>query len=145
MLRNSIAPDASGRRTHVGDGCDVLQAAAAHVAELGPLPLPASLPPAEPAKGAPGTPASASLEDLWPTLVRKVAWFGDARRATVRMELGAGALAGATVLVHSENGHVRVELRAPPHVNVDDWRARIAGRLACRGLNVEGIDAERPR
>jgi len=90
-----------------------------------------------------GTPAGAPVgvaEELWPALVRKAAWSGDARRSTIRLELGAGTLAGATVLVHSEAGRVRVQLSAPPGVDLDGWRARIALRLEARGLEVDGVD-----
>jgi hypothetical protein len=83
-----------------------------------------------------------SVEDLWPALVRKAAWSGDARRGSVRLELGAGALAGATVLVHSNDGRVRVHLSVPPGVDLEMWRARIAQRLAARGLEVDGVDFE---
>ncbi len=84
--------------------------------------------------------ARTSLEDLLPLLVRKVAWAGDGKRGTVRMELSAGALAGATLVVHADHGHVRVELDAPAHVNAAEWRARIHERLTQRGLLVDAID-----
>jgi hypothetical protein len=83
-----------------------------------------------------------SVEELWPALVRKAAGSRDARRGTVRLELGAGALAGATVLVQSDDGRVRVQLSAPPGIDLDVWRARIASRLAARGLEVERIDVD---
>ncbi|MGO9838488.1 MAG: hypothetical protein ACLP1X_30270 [Polyangiaceae bacterium] len=82
------------------------------------------------------------MEELWPTLVRRAAWSGDARRGTVRLELGAGALAGAVVMVHADNGRVRVELTAPPGVDLDAWRARISARLAARGFDVEAVDVD---
>ena len=55
------------------------------------------------------------------------------------MELGAGALAGATVTVHADDGRVRVEIAAPPGANPEEWRARIGERLAARGLAVEHV------
>ncbi len=87
-------------------------------------------------------PAFASLEELLPALVRKIAWSGDGRRGSVRLELGAGALSGATLLVHADGGQVRVALQAPPVTDLEDWRARIAGRLAAKGLDVLGVDVE---
>jgi hypothetical protein len=90
----------------------------------------------------PAARARTSLEDLLPALVRKVAWSGDGRRGTVRLELGAGAMAGAEVVVESEGGRVRVQLRAPAGVDAEAWRRRVEGRLAARGLAVEGVVAE---
>lgn len=84
--------------------------------------------------------ARTSLEDLLPALVRKVAWSGDGRRGTVRMELGAGALAGATLTIHADDGRVRVELDAPAHANAAEWRTRIHDRLTRRGLLVDAIE-----
>jgi len=77
-----------------------------------------------------------SVEDLLPALVRKVAWSGDGRRGTVRLELGSGA----EVVVASDEGRVTVHLRAPPGVDLDGWRARLGARLAARGLDVLEID-----
>jgi hypothetical protein len=79
--------------------------------------------------------ALVSLEEILPALVRKIAWSGDSRRGTVRIELGAGALAGATVLVASERGRVRVTLSAQVGVELESWRERIVARLAARGLD----------
>lgn len=56
------------------------------------------------------------------------------------MELGAGALAGATLVVHADDGRVRVELDAPSNVDAAAWRARIHERLTRRGLLVDSID-----
>lgn len=87
-----------------------------------------------------GGPARASLEDLLPSLVRRVAWSGDGRRGTVRLELGSGALAGAELVVHAEDGHVRVQLRAPAGVDLGPLRERIAVRLAKRGLSLDEVE-----
>jgi hypothetical protein len=91
---------------------------------------------------APEGPSPASLEDLLPALVRKIAWSGDARRGSVRLELGAGPLSGGTLLVRADGGQVHVALHAPPGTDVEDWRARIATRLAARGLDVTAVDVE---
>src|ERR1019366_8033100 len=62
---------------------DPLDPATRQAAHLAP-------PPMTPAPGeAPPTAGTrASVEDLLPALVRKVAWSGDGRRGTVRLELG---------------------------------------------------------
>jgi hypothetical protein len=82
------------------------------------------------------------LEDLLPSLVRKVAWSGDGRRGTVRLELAAGALAGGTLLVQTDEGRVTVHLSAPAGVDLEAWRSRIAQRLASRGLPVDQVEVE---
>lgn len=86
--------------------------------------------------------ARASLEGLLPSLVRRVAWSGDGRRGTVRLELGGGELAGGTLLIHSDSGRVAVHLSVPGGANVTQWRDRIAARLAARGLDVEEVEVQ---
>jgi hypothetical protein len=80
------------------------------------------------------------LEQLWPVLVRRVAWEGDARRGAIRLELGAGALSGATLLLQCDDGRVRVRLHEPPGADRDAWRTRIAARLRAAGLTLEAVD-----
>jgi hypothetical protein len=95
--------------------------------------------PTSPAE-APAAPQAASLpslEEIMPALVRKIAWSGDARRGAVRIELGSGALAGATLLVAADHGHVKVTLSAHACAPLEPWRERIAARLAARGLDVD--------
>jgi hypothetical protein len=84
--------------------------------------------------------AAASLEDLIPALVRRIAWSGDRHRGTMRVELGAGELAGGTLLVHAEGGRVRVHLDAPPGVDILRWHQRICNRLASRGVATDGVE-----
>ncbi|HSQ64006.1 MAG TPA: hypothetical protein VLM85_12360, partial [Polyangiaceae bacterium] len=88
------------------------------------------------------TNARVSMEELLPALVKKIAWSGDAQRGTVRMELGAGELAGATLMVSSEGGRVRVQLHAPPGTDVASWRERLRGRLEAKGLSIESLEVE---
>ena len=113
-----------------------------HTAQLGPPPGLAQGEIVSQATNAPpvGGPPRTSLEDLLPALVRRVAWSGDGRRGTVRLELGSGALAGAELVVHAEDGHVRVQLRAPAGVDLGPLRERIAARLVKRGLSLEDIE-----
>jgi len=81
-----------------------------------------------------------SLEHVMSRFVRRVAWSGDAHSGTARLELGAGALSGATLTIHSEHGEVRVSLELPPGVDAAAWRERIARRLGARGLQVAALD-----
>jgi hypothetical protein len=90
----------------------------------------------------PAARARTSLEELLPALVRRVAWSGDGRKGTVRLELGAGGMAGAEVVVESDQGRVRVQLKAPAGVDGEAWRKRVEGRLTARGLQVDGVVAE---
>jgi len=82
----------------------------------------------------------ASLEDLVPALVRRIAWSGDRHRGAVRIELGAGELAGGTLLVQADDGRVRVHLDAPPGADPRRWQERITERLATRGLITDSVE-----
>ena len=84
--------------------------------------------------------ARATLEEMLPTLVRKIAWGGTGQRGSVRMELGAGKLAGGTVVVHADDGKVRVEVSAPGGADPAEWRRRIDARLREHGLDVESVE-----
>lgn len=93
-------PEKHGHKHDRGD--DELNPSARQAAQLAPPMLGAQR---NPAASAPAvTNARVSLEDLVPQLVKKIAWSGDAHRGTVRMELGAGELAGATLTVSAEMG-----------------------------------------
>ena len=104
--------------------------------------------PAAPATNPPPQPdpasvaARVSLEHVMSRFVRRVAWSGDANAGTARLELGAGALAGATLTIHSELGAVRVALELPPGVDGAEWRERIARRLEARGLQIAALDVD---
>jgi len=90
-------------------------------------------------EAAPAARAHVSLEDLVPALVKKIAWAGDGRRGSARIEIGAGELAGATLIVHADEGKVRVELSVPAGVDTEQWRDRLEKRLGARGLDVESV------
>jgi hypothetical protein len=102
--------------------------------------VPASLPAMHGGEAASNARAAASLDDLVPSLVRRIAWSGDRRRATMRLEIGAGALSGATLLVHAEAGRVRVHLDVPPGVDAQAWQRRIERRLASRGVATDSVE-----
>jgi hypothetical protein len=135
-------------RSASGAGAQELDAATRQAAHLSPpalgleapmQPLTTTLPTlASPAPSVPSGPGPFSpLEEILPALVRRIAWSGDARRGAVRIELGAGALAGATLLVASDGGRVQVTLSARSDVELEPWRERIAARLANRGLDAD--------
>jgi hypothetical protein len=104
-----------------------------------PQPLPVVATPA-PAESHVLRAAAGSLEELLPALVRRVAWSGDGRRGTVRLELGAGELAGATLLVHADSGRVRVRLDVPPGVDAARWEHRIRQRLEANRIPADTVE-----
>lgn len=117
------------------DDLELLDPAARHAASLAPPALPSAIP-----THASEAPLRArSLEELLPALVRRIAWAGDKHRGTVRLELGAGAYAGTTVIVHADDGRVRVEISGTEGPELDRLRARLDGRLRGRGLDVESV------
>lgn len=74
------------------------------------------------------------MEELLPALVRRIAWTGDRHRGTVRLELGAGAYAGATLIVRAEGRRVAVEVEGH---DAEGLRARLEGRLRRQGFDVD--------
>jgi hypothetical protein len=58
----------------------------------------------------------------------------------MRLELGSGELAGATLLVHADSGRVRVRLDLPPGVDVARWEHRIRRRLEEHRIAAEAIE-----
>jgi hypothetical protein len=133
------APARGRRRT---PDADPLDPSTRHAAQLAPPVQAGPAPPGSATTAQVAARVQSSVEDLLPALVRRVAWSSDGRRGTVRLELGAGDLAGATLMVHVDEGRVRVHLSAPPGVALGGWRERIADRLAARGLAVDGVEAE---
>jgi hypothetical protein len=104
--------------------------------------LPSAVPQATTSAGAPEAVArsAVSLEDLLPALVRRVAWSGDGKRGTVRLEIGSGELAGATLLVHADAGRVRVQLEVPAGADVRSWHERIVQRLVSRDIPIDEVE-----
>lgn len=139
----STPPDRSEDSEDVLDPLRRRRAALAPPEWLGVLPPTAyALPPAIPTEAASGRLAAAapSLEELIPVLVRRIAWAGDRHRGSVRLELGAGELAGATLLVHADGGRVQVQMSAPPGTDTVEWQRRISRRIAARGIPVDVVE-----
>ena len=86
-----------------------LDPSARHAAQLAPPVAPATRR-VDAARSGRAAARATSLEELLPALVRRIAWAGDRNKGTVRLELGAGAYAGTTVIVHADGGRVRVEI-----------------------------------
>ena len=74
--------------------------------------------------------------DQWGRFVRRLAWGGDGRRGTARIEIAAGEWAGAAIVVHAVERQVRIEIDLPEGVPLESWRERIAARLRERGVEL---------
>ena len=130
--------EGDGARRDDARELDLLDPAARHAASLAPPALIAATP-VSPAEASEAPLRARSLEELLPALVRRIAWAGDKHRGTVRLELGAGAYAGTTVVVHADAGRVRVEVTGSEGPELDRLRARLDGRLRSHGLDVESV------
>lgn len=118
-----------------------LTAALAPPPWIAPSPIVAVVAPpvAAPPVAALATNGKASLEELFGAGVRRVAWGGDARKGTARVEMGDGALDGAVVTVHAEGRSVRIEVAGAEGERSSTWAERVRARLEARGLEVEEI------
>jgi hypothetical protein len=77
----------------------------------------------------------AAMEEV----VRRISWGGDRRRGAARIELG-GALVGTTIVVHGEGRTVALDIELGPGADAGALPARLAARLAARGLEVSSVD-----
>jgi hypothetical protein len=81
-------------------------------------------------------PLREDIQNLIVRLARRVAWGGDGRKGSARIEFSEGALAGAILIVHAEQRAVSVELSLPRGVTLpEDLQRRILERLEGRGLS----------
>jgi hypothetical protein len=106
------------------------------------LAAPVAHPPPEAA-----VPTLSTLERVEPTIeamlgrvVKRIAWGGDGRRGTARLELGSGELAGAVILLEADERGVEIDVELPAGCSADVWRDRILERLRDRGLSVQRFD-----
>jgi hypothetical protein len=97
------------------------------------------LPPPAETLPAPNAALLPELERLLTRLVKRAAWGGDGRRGTARLELGAGPLEGATLLVQADGGEVSIDLELPAGAAAGPWRERLFERLSARGLVVRDL------
>jgi hypothetical protein len=135
-----------GRQTRSGQRGPVPPASNDDVGPIDPLLCAFAAPPILAAGGAVSAPQAsttglppADLQTLILKLSRRVAWGGDRRRGSARIELGEGALSGATLVVHTHDNEVSVELELPPGGSAHDWQRRLSERLERRGLTVGRI------
>ncbi len=134
-VRDGEGDSHGGAREDLSDR-DLLDPALRHAASLAPPILPTA---AAAATAAEAPLRARSLEELIPALVRRIAWAGDRHSGSVRLELGAGAYAGTTVVVHADGGRVRVEISGSEGPELDRLRTRLDSRLRGHGLDVESV------
>ena len=72
-------------------------------------------------------------------VVRRISWGGDRRRGAARIELG-GAFTGTTIVVHGDGRAVTLDIELAPGADAGVLPARLAARLAARGLEVRSVD-----
>lgn len=83
-------------------------------------------------------PLREDLQNLITGLARRVAWGGDRRKGSARIELSVGPLAGSTLIVHADQRSVTVELELAPGSSLaGDWQQRISERLNARGFSAQ--------
>lgn len=81
-------------------------------------------------------PAGALPDRLVSDVVRSIAWGGNQRRGAARIELGGERYGGTRLVVEVDGDELRLRVDAPPGVDADDLRARLAERFARRGLSL---------
>ncbi len=92
---------------------------------------------AEPAPAAaPPSPLSPPDELLLDRLVKRLSWGGNGRRGSARIELGAGSLAGATLLVHADGSELTLEIEGADPRAAEEFTARISQRLGDKGFSL---------
>ena len=83
--------------------------------------------------------APPGLDPLVGELLRSIAWAGDRRRGTARIELGAGRYRGTTLRVDVVGDALHIDLEAPAGVDAAELGARLSERFEARGLRVESL------
>lgn len=92
-------------------------------------------PPATSAPAAARLPDEVALERL----VKRFAWGGNGKRGTARIELGAGPLSGATLLLSGEGRELRLEIEGADEGAARAFVRRLEERLSAKGLTLETV------
>lgn len=85
---------------------------------------------------APAPLAAAPDELLLERVVKRLSWGGSGKRGTARIELAAGSLAGATLLVHAEGREITLEADGADAQALAELAARLAKRLDEKGITL---------
>lgn len=78
----------------------------------------------------------ASVEELAPQLLRKMAWSGDGKRGAARLELGSGSLTGAVVTLEADGREVALSVEGLTASEESSLRTRLAEGLSARGFRL---------
>jgi len=82
------------------------------------------------------SPAASVPERLVSDVVRSLAWGGNQRRGAAKLELGGERYGGTRLVVEVDGDRLRLQVDAPPGVDSEELRARLAERFARRGLSL---------
>ena len=137
VAKNERRKDEEKGEKGARDEIDPLDPATRRAAMLAPpmsAPVAPQAPLASPVVDGPPPAARLSLEEIMPQLVKRIAWAGDKRKGSVRLELGAGAYAGSTITVHADDGRVRLEVAG---ADAERLREKLDARLRRHGLTVD--------
>lgn len=80
----------------------------------------------------------ASVEELAPQLLRKMAWSGDGKRGAARLELGGGSLSGAVVMLEADGHDVALSVEGLTASEESSLRSRLSEGLSARGFRLVG-------
>lgn len=95
----------------------------------------ATLQPPQPS-GAMQPPPALVVDQIAANLLRRFSYASQRGSGTVRLEFGAGAMAGGSLIVHCEGSDLRLELDAPDGLDSAELARRIEHRLISKGLSV---------
>lgn len=84
----------------------------------------------------PVDPAGLVPDRLVSEVVRSIAWGGNQRRGVARLELGGERYAGTRLVVEVDGSELSLRLDAPPGVDTEELRSRLAERFLRRGLTL---------
>ena len=93
-----------------------------------------------PVSSASATTMAAPIDQLFAQLVTRAAVGGDAKRGSMRLELGGRVAGRGHLTVHAEGDDVEIEIAAPPGVDATALETRVTERLAAKGVKVTRFD-----
>lgn len=140
----SVAPEDQERQAH-DDGARARESELRSECDLTPMSI--GVGPGAPFVFLHGPVSSAStasvgahVDELFAQLVMRAAVGGDAKRASMRLELGGRVVGRGHLTVHAEGDDVEIEIAAPPGVDAAALETRVTERLAAKGVKVTRFD-----
>ncbi|MCU0656156.1 MAG: hypothetical protein MUF64_13160 [Polyangiaceae bacterium] len=77
------------------------------------------------------------VDQLVDRLLRRLALGGSRHRGTALLEVGAGSLQGATIVIHAEDARLRIEIETPDTEAARRWQQGVQAKLRERGFEAE--------